>query len=253
MRPEELSALAYEKKSLLCVALDPSEEAFHQSQLTVEAAEERLYQVIEATASYAIAYKLNTAFYERWGEKGWGLLRRIRAALPSPALTIADAKRGDIAHTSQYYARGIFEELGFDAITVHPYMGWVGLEPFLQYEGKWVFVLLRTTEAPAWQKEVWRTILEEIPSHIKATLGWVWGAHYGKEITELREKRPRDWLLVPGVGAQGGKLEGGAPLFPSLIVVGRAILQKPEEAKAWAAASAAFLPQAEATGRFELP
>ncbi|MCX8111993.1 MAG: orotidine-5'-phosphate decarboxylase [Bacteroidia bacterium] len=254
MSPAQLYESILQKQSLLCVALDPSEVAFSaETPLSPERAEHRLYEVIEKTTPYAVAYKLNTAFYERWGEKGWELLRRVREALPSDCLCIADAKRGDIAHTNRYYAQAFYEELKFDALTVHVYMGWEALSPFLEYRDKWVFGLLRTTEAAPWQTSIWRRVIEEAPLNTAATIGWVWGAHYGPELWELRQIRPNDWLLIPGFGAQGGELAKETPAFPALITVGRTLLQQPEAAAEWAARSACFLPTSEATGRFELP
>lgn len=252
MTPATLAALTLQKGSLLCVALDPSEEAFGKA-LPIQQAESLLLNIIEQTAPHAVAYKLNTAFYERWGEKGWALMRRIRAALPTDSLSIADAKRGDIAHTNRYYAKALYEDLGFDAVTVHPYLGWEALSPFLDYPGKWVFVLLRTTEAPTWQASVWRTIVETAPLDTPATIGWVWGAHHTAALPELRAKRPNDWLLMPGLGAQGACVESTAPIYPALVVVGRALLQAPKNAAAWSAQTASLLPTSEATGRFELP
>lgn len=252
MKPDALAALARRKNSLLCVALDPSEEAFGKG-LTVDQAEGLLLRIIEKTAPYAVAYKLNTAFYERWGEKGWALMRRIRAALPTDSLSIADAKRGDIAHTNRYYAKALYEDLGFDAVTAHPYLGWEALTPFLEYAGKWVFVLLRTTEAPPWQASVWRSIVETAPLETPAKIGWVWGAHHTATLSEFRAKRPNDWLLMPGLGAQGAHIESGLPIYPALLVVGRALLQAPESAANWSAQTAHLLPISEATGRFELP
>lgn len=242
MRPLDLSRTAQRKSSLLCVALDPSEEAFPEhAPLTPEKAEVLLHRVIAATEPYAIAYKLNTAFYERWGEKGWQLLKNIRLALPSETLIIADAKRGDITHTNRYYAAAFWDELNVDAITVHPYLGWEALRPFTEREGRWVFVLLRTTEAPPWQSHLWRELLRTQPS-AAATIGWVWGAHHADELTILRQERPSDWLLVPGLGAQGANLPTHLPLYPALLVVGRALLAKPDSAPAWAETTARYLP-----------
>lgn len=207
MSPQALEQLAIQKKSLLCVALDPSEDALGtEGAQSVSQVERRLCSIIEHTAPYAIAYKLNTAFYERWGEAGWALMRRLRQFLPPGVLSIADAKRGDIAYTNRYYAQALYEDLGFDAVTLHPYMGWKALEPFWSYPEKWAFVLLRTTEAPDWQSCIWRQILAERPEGLSSTVGWVWGAHHtNSELVELRALRPMDWLLMPGVGAQGAE------------------------------------------------
>ncbi len=156
-------------------------------------------------------------------------------------LAIADAKRGDIAHTSRAYAEAFLGQLGFDAVTVHPYLGWAGLKPFWDWPGKWVFVLVRTTEAPSWQRDIWPRVVQEKPIS-SAEIGWVWGACHGAELKSLRALDPASWLLVPGLGAQGGQLPAGAPLFPALLVVGRAILTAPHTASHWAAQTASFLP-----------
>ncbi|MCS6895633.1 MAG: orotidine-5'-phosphate decarboxylase [Bacteroidia bacterium] len=245
MTPQELEQAARGKNSLLCVALDPSEAALgYEDGSSPERAEARLHSIIEYTAPYAIAYKLNTAFYERWGAAGWTLMKRLRSLLPTDTLSIADAKRGDIAHTNRYYAQALYEDLGFDAVTLHPYMGWHALEPFWSYQGKWAFILLRTTEAPAWQRVIWRQILLEEPKTLPANIGWVWAAHHtDAELLELRQNRPTDWLLMPGLGAQGAQLPSTNLLYPALLVVGRALLQRPEEAQTWASLTARYLPQ----------
>ncbi|MCS7188913.1 MAG: orotidine-5'-phosphate decarboxylase [Bacteroidia bacterium] len=250
MSPVELSEQAKHKKSLLCVGLDPSAEAlppeiWQAGKKDPKAIYEYLTYVIQETLPYAIAYKLNTAFYERWGEKGWRMLHQLRQSLPKEVLVIADAKRGDIAHTNSYYARAFFEELGFDAITANPFLGWEALSPFLAWEGRWVFVLLRTTEAAGWQKKIWRYILRERPLEAEAFIGWVWGAHHSRRLHTLRIKCPQDWLLIPGVGAQGGKISHYVPLFPALIGVGRALLQAAHPSTAaqeWATYTASFIP-----------
>jgi len=243
VKSDELIRQAYGKKSLLCVGLDPSEEALPPAVWRggPPSMEAYLREVIEATQPCAIAYKFNVAFYERWGVEGWAMLSRLREALPPSVLTIADAKRGDIAHTSRAYAEAFLGQLGFDAVTVHPYLGWEGLKPFWDWPGKWVFVLVRTTQAPSWQGDVWQRVVREKPFS-SAEIGWVWGACHGAELKTLRELDPVSWLLMPGLGAQGGQLPAGAPLFPALIVVGRAILKAPHTASEWAAQTASFLP-----------
>ncbi|MCX7605744.1 MAG: orotidine-5'-phosphate decarboxylase [Bacteroidia bacterium] len=245
MSPGEVYQLAQAKRSLLCVALDPAPEALPPSVWKggLSQIERYLREVIDITSSQAIAYKLNTAFYEQWGEAGWGLLRRLRQALPSEALAIADAKRGDIAYTSKAYARAFFEDLSFDAITVHPYMGWEALQPFWSWGGKWVFVLLRTTECPPWQETIWPSIIRERPKDASATIGWVWGAHHAADMGFFRSLCPEDWLLVPGLGAQGGTLSEDSRWFPAFLVVGRAILAAPEETNSWVFRTAQFLPR----------
>ncbi|GIV26016.1 MAG: hypothetical protein KatS3mg026_1708 [Bacteroidia bacterium] len=243
MKPAELMEEARRKRSLLCVGLDPSEEALPPAvwQGGLPTIEAYLRQVIEATQPWALAYKFNVAFYERWGAAGWEVLSRLRAFLPASVLAIADAKRGDIAYTSRAYAEAFFERMGFEAVTVHPYLGWEALKPFWDWPDKWVFVLVRTTEAPPWQGQVWQEIILSRPA-ASAQIGWVWGAFYGAELKALRQLDPASWLLVPGLGAQGGQLPAGAPLFPALVVVGRSLLKAPHTASDWAAQTASFLP-----------
>ncbi len=234
-----LEGIVQKRRSLLCVALDPAEAS------SPAEAENQLLSLIKATAPYAVAYKLNTAFYERWGVEGWALLERIRAALPAETFAIADAKRGDIAYTNRFYAEAFFGRLDFDAVTVSPYLGWGALEPFLSWAGKGVFVLLRTTEAPPWQAAVWKAIVEGRPRSSAAQIGWVWGALQLEGLAEFREACPSDWLLMPGLGAQGGKLLEGQPLFPALAVVGRALSQAKDPAASaaqWAQKTRPFLP-----------
>lgn len=242
-----LTEQAHRKRSLLCVGLDPSMESLPGEvwQRGLPAIESYLKEVIQHTCSHAIAYKFNTAFYERWGEAGWALLRRLRNLLPSNVLVIADAKRGDIGHTNKAYAEAFFRELAMDAVTVHPYMGWAALRPFGEWPEKWVFVLLRTTEAPSWQRAVWPHIVDSLPSAWVSQIGWVWGAHHTDELHTLRTLRPSDWLLVPGLGAQGGDIPLRVPLFPALVVVGRSLLQRPETTAEWAARTQHWLPSTE--------
>lgn len=244
MRPTELEALAFDRRTLLCVGLDPDPVllAKQRRRLSLDWIAGFLGEVIEAARPYALGYKFNSAFYERWGQRGWAMLKKLRAHIPSTHLTIWDAKRGDIAHTSHAYAQAAFGELGFDGVTVHPFMGWSALAPFYAWSGKWVFVLLRTTEAPPWQAQVWPLIHQERPRDTPAYLGWVWGAHHESELSELRQRDPHTWLLIPGLGAQQAHLSTSAPVFPALITLSRAILQDPASIPKWASQTASFLP-----------
>jgi orotidine-5'-phosphate decarboxylase len=244
MKPTQLAALAHERQSLLCVGLDPDPEALpphHRWNLSW--LEGYLREVIEAALPYAIAFKFNSAFYERWGAEGWSFLKALRQAIPDQYLTILDAKRGDIAHTNRAYAQAIFEELNFTALTVHPYLGWESLRPFYERPEKWVFVLLRTTEAPPWQAEVWSPIHAGKPIDSAATVGWVWGAHYAADVGVFRRRDTQSWLLMPGLGAQGAALSTDTPIHPALLTVSRAILQAPQTLPRWAEMTAAYLPK----------
>ncbi|MCS7161866.1 MAG: orotidine-5'-phosphate decarboxylase [Bacteroidia bacterium] len=244
MTERQLYEAARRKASLLCVGLDPSEAVLPAWVWAggLAAIEAYLRWVVAETAPYAIAYKLNVAFYERWGADGWHLLARVRQALPSEVLVIADAKRADITHTNHAYAQAFWETLAFEALTLSPYFGWEALRPFWTRKDKWVFVLLRTTEAPSWQASIWEAIVKEKPTAHEAVIGWVWGLSYGSELPRLRRLRPTDWLLVPGAGAQSAALDPNLPLFPALVVVARAILQNPQTAAFWASQTAGYIP-----------
>lgn len=176
--------------------------------------------IIDATAPYCVAYKPNLAFYESYGAMGWDALERtvnyIRTTYPDQFI-IADAKRGDIGNTSKLYARSFFEHLGVDAITVAPYMGEDSVTPFLGYEGKWVILLALTSNKGSHDFQfipdkdgtpLFRTVIEK--SSTWATpdeMMYVVGATQGKMFEEIRRCAPKSFLLVPGVGAQGGSLE----------------------------------------------
>jgi orotidine-5'-phosphate decarboxylase len=231
--PEKLFAAIQAKRSLLCVGLDtdPRKIPVHLQGLA-DPVFEFNKRIVEATSEFAIAYKPNIAFYEAQGPKGWESLQKTLEIIPRDCLTIADAKRGDIGNTSEMYARTFFELMDFDALTVAPYMGSDSVKPFLQFEGKWVFLLAltsnpgaddfqlaltsrlgadefqlgKTGEEPLYQRVV-RTALEwadGLPGH----LGFVTGATRPEYLAEVRALAPENFFLVPGVGAQGGDLEG---------------------------------------------
>jgi orotidine-5'-phosphate decarboxylase len=219
MTPAKLFASIREKRSLLCVGLDTDIEKLppHLKD-TDDPVFEFNRQIVEATAAYAVAYKPNIAFYEALGQKGWESLRKTLAIIPKDCLTIADAKRGDIGNTSERYARAFFEEMNFDAVTVAPYMGSDSVIPFLNFAGKWVFLLaltsnpgaddfqLQSVGGEALYQRVVRTALgwtRGLPGH----LGFVTGATRPGYLATVRELAPDNFFLVPGVGAQGGDLE----------------------------------------------
>ena len=176
--------------------------------------------IIDATAQYAVAYKPNLAFYESLGAEGWNALEETVAYIQKnypDQLIIAYAKRGDIGNTSQLYARSFFEHLGVDAITVAPYMGEDSVTPFLGYPGKWVILLALTSNKGSHdfqliQDENGRRLFENVilTSQKWAStdeLMYVVGATQGKMFEDIRAIAPDNFLLVPGVGAQGGSLE----------------------------------------------
>ncbi|MCM1348401.1 MAG: orotidine-5'-phosphate decarboxylase [Firmicutes bacterium] len=209
------------KKSFLCVGLDtdplklPPHLASHP-----DAMFEFNKAIIDATAPYCVAYKPNLAFYESFGAEGWNVLERtisyIRERYPDQFI-IADAKRGDIGNTSKLYARSFFEHLDVDAITVAPYMGEDSVKPFLGYEGKWVILLALTSNKgshdfqlieDAQGTPLFETVIRKSSQWAGPDeMMYVVGATQGEMFKEIRRIAPRSFLLVPGVGAQGGSLE----------------------------------------------
>ncbi|MCM1021522.1 MAG: orotidine-5'-phosphate decarboxylase [Muribaculum sp.] len=210
-----------QKKSFLCVGLDTDIKkipAHLLSETNPIVAFNKA--IIDATAPYVVAYKPNMAFYESLGAAGWDALEQTVAYIQKnypEQFIIADAKRGDIGNTSQLYARSFFEHLGVDAITVAPYMGEDSVTPFLGYPGKWVVLLALTSNKGSHDfqlitDENGRRLFENV---ILTSQEWastdemmyVVGATQGKMFEDIRAIAPESFLLVPGVGAQGGSLE----------------------------------------------
>jgi orotidine-5'-phosphate decarboxylase len=211
-----LTAQIQQKRSYLCVGLDtdPRRLPTHL-QAHPDGVFEFNRQIIEATLPYAVAYKPNLAFYEAQGPKGWDILARTLELIPKDVFTIADAKRGDIGNTSRLYARTFFETYDFDAVTVAPYMGEDSVGPFLEFAGKWVFLLGLTSnpsaedfqqhgEPPLYQQVLKKGVAWQ--NKYPGELGFVVGATRAEALQEIRQLAPEAWLLVPGVGAQGGDL-----------------------------------------------
>jgi len=208
------------KRSFLCVGLDsdrsllPAHLRHHSDALFLFNKE-----IIDATASYAVAYKPNTAFYEAEGANGWKQLEDtvlyIRKHHPD-IFIIADAKRGDIGNTAQRYAKAFFEEMDVDAITLSPYMGMDAIEPFLHYKNKWAIILALTSNDTASDFELqplangqllYEAIIEKCRQRgTKEQLMFVVGATRPEKLAEIRKLVPDHFLLVPGVGAQGGSV-----------------------------------------------
>ncbi|MDP5139879.1 MAG: orotidine-5'-phosphate decarboxylase, partial [Spirosomaceae bacterium] len=179
-------------------------------------------QIIDATEKYAVAYKPNIAFYEAMGQKGWESLRKTLEYIPDNCFTIADAKRGDIGNTSGLYARAFFDEsssgMSFDSVTVAPYMGRDSVTPFLEFEGKWVILLgltsnigsadfqhLRINDS---EEKLFERVLKTSQQWASAEqMMYVVGATQAAELKAIRQIIPDHFLLVPGVGAQGGSLK----------------------------------------------
>lgn len=221
MNKQELFENIKRKKSFLCVGLDTDIKKIPAHLLTEE---DPIFAfnkaIIDATAPYCIAYKPNLAFYESMGVKGWisfeKTIQYINENYPDQFI-IADAKRGDIGNTSAMYARTFFEEIQLDAVTVAPYMGEDSVTPFLGYEGKWVILLALTSNKGSQDfqftaDENGERLFEKV---LKRSQEWandenmmyVVGATQGKMFEEIRKIAPEHFLLVPGIGAQGGSLE----------------------------------------------
>ncbi len=177
-------------------------------------------QIIDATADYCVAYKPNIAFYEAMGARGWESLQKTLEYIPESQFTIADAKRGDIGNTSGLYARTFFDPassgLDFDSVTVAPYMGQDSVTPFLDFEGKWVILLALTSNAGSADFQRLTnsdgTLYEQVLRTSQTWAGadrmmYVVGATQATALEQIRSIVPDHFLLVPGVGAQGGSLE----------------------------------------------
>ena len=217
MTRTELVNQIREKKSFLCVGLDTDLGRIPKHLLSFpDPIFEFNRQIIDATKSNCIAYKINTAFYEALGGAGWEAMQKTLNYIPGTHFTIADAKRGDIGNTSAHYARAFFETLNFDAITVSPYMGVDSIRPFLEYKGKWTIVLALTSNAGANDFEMQPSgdaLLYERVIEILSQWGtpenmmFVIGATRPETFKGIRVLAPAHFYLVPGVGAQGGELK----------------------------------------------
>lgn len=222
MTKEELFAQITGKQSYLCVGLDtdPQKIPAHLRQ-AADPVFEFNRQIIDATADLCVAYKPNVAFYEAQGPRGWESLAKTLAYIPKDIFTIADAKRGDIGNTAALYARAFFENLNCDALTVAPYMGEDSVKPFLQHPRKWVILLALTSNPGSADFQLLQTdngtadysrcLFENVLTTSKAwasdeQLMYVVGATRPDFLQRVRELVPDYFLLVPGVGAQGGSL-----------------------------------------------
>ena len=221
MKIENLIQEIKRKKSLLCVGLDSDIERIPEEFLKTSLPQyEFNKRIINATANYTIAYKPNLAFYESVGQIGWLSLeftqKYIKENYPG-IFTIADAKRGDIGNTSKQYAKAFFKNLNFDAITLSPYMGYDVVAPFLEYEDKYVIILALTSNKSANEIQFFENkegikLFEHI---INKSINWgvsdkimfVVGATKPEYFNTIRNIAPDNFLLVPGIGSQGGNLE----------------------------------------------
>lgn len=205
------------KKSYLCVGLDTDITKIPKH---LQSPADAIFQfnkaIIDATKNYCIAYKINTAFYEVFGLKGWQALEETLAYIPKTHFKIADAKRGDIGNTSAQYAKTFFETYTFDAVTVTPYMGEDSICPFLEYDNKFTIVLGLTSNKGANNFELLKTedkhfFYEKIISTISTwgtpdNLMFVVGATQSNQLINIRKIIPEHFILIPGIGAQGGSL-----------------------------------------------
>jgi orotidine-5'-phosphate decarboxylase len=234
MTRRQLVEQIFNKRSYLCVGLDTDITRIPKHLLSeTDPVFEFNKQIIDSTKDLCVGYKINTAFYEAMGLKGWGALEKTVNYIPQEHFKIADAKRGDIGNTSSQYAKAFFETLDFDAITVTPYMGEDSVKPFLEFEGKWAIVLGLTSNIGAadfeFQKLVTKTdllddegihiekhetkflyelVLEKVSKWGRAeNLMFVIGATQANEFLNIRKMTPEHFYLVPGVGAQGGSLK----------------------------------------------
>jgi orotidine-5'-phosphate decarboxylase len=225
MTKQQLFEEILKKKSFLCVGLDTDLKKIPPHLLqTKDPVFEFNRQIIDATAEYAVAYKPNIAFYEAMGVKGWESLQKTLEYIPKECFTIADAKRGDIGNTSELYARTFFEKkssgFDFDSVTVAPYMGRDSVQPFLAFEGKWVILLALTSnvgsndfqhlkvEVDGVQKSLYEEVLMKSQEWGDSeSMMYVVGATQADKLAEIRKIVPEHFLLVPGIGAQGGSLE----------------------------------------------
>lgn len=226
MTRKQLIQQIQQKKSYLCVGLDTDLTKIPKHlQSHPDAVFEFNKQIIDATQDLCVAYKLNTAFYEAMGLKGWEAMEKTVNYIPKDQFIIADAKRGDIGNTSSQYAKAFFETLNFDAITVAPYMGEDSVKPFLEFENKWAIVLGLTSNVGSKDFEqlrlvredtnqgdggefLYETVLKKVSTWgTNENLMFVVGATKASDLEDIRKIIPDHFLLVPGVGFQGGSLK----------------------------------------------
>jgi orotidine-5'-phosphate decarboxylase len=233
MNRKQLAEQIFSKRTYLCIGLDTDISKIPRH---LKDEKDPIFafnkEIIDATKDHCIGYKINTAFYEAQGLKGWGALEKTVSYIPASHFKIADAKRGDIGNTSAQYAKAFFETLQFDAITVAPYMGEDSVRPFLEYEDKWTILLGLTSNTGARDFELRKVVIDEesldegmhVIHHrtdylykrvLQTAVRWgneqnlmfVIGATQANEFSGIRNICPNHFYLVPGVGAQGGSLK----------------------------------------------
>ncbi len=216
---DRLAAVQLDRHSYACVGLDPDPGRIPAHLAPSASLPERILAfngaIIEATAPFACAFKINFAFYEALGSEGWRVLEATRALIPEDMAAIADGKRGDIGNSARFYAQSVYERLGFDLCTVAPYMGGDSYGPFLEFEGKGAFILARTSNpgaADIQEREVagapvYEWLVRQIvalPEPLVSRAGLVVGATRPEALQHIRTLAPGLPFLIPGVGAQGG-------------------------------------------------
>ncbi|KAA3659541.1 MAG: orotidine-5'-phosphate decarboxylase [Calditrichaeota bacterium] len=214
---ERFDKIRSAKQSVLCVGLDPE---IGKLPLAFQEMPDGVFRfcqaIIKATSDYAAAYKINFAFFERFGARGWQIMERLVEEMPSDCLSIADAKRGDIGNSAKHYAEAVFGKLGFDAVTVNPYMGKDSAVPFLAWHDKFIFFLGLTSNAGAADFQYYTNHSRPLYSFVAETIetwneakncGLVVGATRPQQLQELRSIAPTLTFLIPGIGAQGGSVE----------------------------------------------
>ena len=212
---DKLTKATRQNRSLLCIGLDTDPQQMPENIGVFEFNK----AIVDATRDLVCAYKPNLAFYEALGNPGMEDLRRTVEHIPDNIPVIADAKRGDIGNTAKAYARAIFDNLGFDAVTVNPYLGFDAIEPFIEYRDRGIFILCRTSNAGAVDLQSLicrsddgdRPLFEIVASKASrwntyGNIGLVIGATYPEELKLIRQQHPDMPLLIPGIGAQGGDL-----------------------------------------------
>jgi orotidine-5'-phosphate decarboxylase len=217
MTRKELVHQIFSKQSYLCVGLDTDIEKIPRHLLS---SPDPIFEfnkaIIDATADYCVSYKINTAFYEALGVKGWQALEKTVNYISVNHFKIADAKRGDIGNTSTQYAKAFFEAMSFDSVTVAPYMGEDSVQPFLEFDGKWAIVLGLTSNSGAADFELQRLGSELLYERVlRSAICWgnpenlmfVVGATQSNQFESIRKITPDYFYLVPGIGAQGGSLK----------------------------------------------
>ena len=218
MKRVELIDNIKSKGSYLCVGLDSDIERIPEHIASKELPQfEFNRQIIEQTSKHAVAYKINTAFYESQGSRGWKSLEKTVEVIPKNIFKIADAKRGDIGNTSKQYAKAFFEHMSFDAITVSPYMGVDSVKPFIEFQNKWIIILAVTSNKGSYdfQFQQITTGVKLFEQVLNTASRWgtdqnimfVVGATHPAVFHKIRRLIPNHFLLVPGIGAQGGDLD----------------------------------------------